>query len=457
MTTEKIANFIARTEYAQIPQEAISGAKKCILDCLGVTLAAHAEPVSKIMTDYVIDMGGKAEAGVIGQNIRTTAAEAALVNGSMAHALDYDDYYGVNFPHATATTLPAVLALAERERSSGRAILEAYILGCEVGVKIGIEISARLLDIGWHSCAILGSLSSAVGGAKILGLGEVEIRRALGIAASEAAGLRRNFGTDTKPLHAGNAGRSGVVASLLAKKGLTADENILDGAFSLSQVLLGKELDLTKVSEGLGAPFFIISPGAGIKPYPSCGTNHRSITAILELIKEYHINADEVAEVECKVPAFVAKMLVYNRPKTGLQGKFSMQYCMAAALLDGEVGLKQFTDEKVLDAESQALIPRVKCVTGIAEGADPLNLPQIVTVKMHDGREYRHQVPYVKGDAQNPMRWEEVKSKFEGCAYPLLSPSDTRRVIELVANLESLDDISDLMEIVTTKAGGSTR
>jgi 2-methylcitrate dehydratase PrpD len=452
VNTAAIANFVAETGYDRIPQEALTSAKWFILDCLGVSLAGSQEPASRIISDYVKDLGGKPEATVIMMGFKTSSPQAALVNGTMAHALDYDDSHP-NFQHATASTLPAVLALAERERISGQAVLEAYILGCDVGSKIGTQIEAKLAELGWHPCGILGSLAASVAASKILKLGKEQIRRALGIAASQAAGLGRNIGTDTKPFHAGNAAKNGVQAAMLAMKGFSADESILDGPKSFPALFARRESDLANLSTQLGSPFSIVSPGIRIKPYPTGGPSHKSISAILDLMEKHGFHAQDVVEIECKVsPQLVRHFQRYSHPRNASQGRFSMHYAVAAALLDGEVTLKQFTDEKVLAPEAQDLMARVKLVeleTEVEEGLSLTDPPQIVTVKLRNGKGYSHQVPFPKGEAQNPMSPEEIRLKFGDCASLVLSPADIDRAAELVLNLERLPNIAGLIDLVS--------
>jgi 2-methylcitrate dehydratase PrpD len=453
MNTEAIANFVAETSYEQIPQAAITNAKLCILDCLGVALAGAQEPPSKIISDYARGLGGKPEAAVIAMGFRTTSAEAAMVNGILAHALDYDDSHP-HFQHATAVTLPAILALAEREGISGKAILESYIIACEVGSKIGTQMVTRLAKLGWHPCGIVGSLAAAVGGAKILKLSNAQIRKALGIAASEAGGLSRNIGTDTKPFHSGNGAKNGVVAAMLALKGFGADESVLEGPHSFPAVFVGKQYDASRLGNKLGSPFSIASQGISrIKPYPTGGPSHKSTTAILALIEQHKIRAQDVAEVECQISPYLVKHFQrYNQPRTGSQARFSMHYAMAAALIDGEVRLKQFTDEKVLAPEAQDLMSRVKLIELEVETTDEQMLgdaPQLVTVKLRDGTVHTHQVQFAKGEAQNPMSLEEVSLKFRDCGRLTLPTSDIDRALELVLNLENLPDITPLMNLVS--------
>lgn len=449
MSTEKIAEFIANTGYKKIPGEAIAIAKMCILDGFGVALAGTQEPAGKIITEYVEHIGGKPVSGVIGGGFKTSSQLAALANGTLAHALDYDDHAITWMGHPTIVLLPSILALAERDHLSGQQILEAYSVGWDVGSKLCSELSIGLFEQGWHPTATVGTLAATAACANLLKLSSKQIRVALGIAASEAAGLRSNFGTDTKPFHAGKAASNAISAVSLAQKGFTASEAILEGPIGFCSVFAKKECNLNALAERLGSPFDILT-SYSIKPYPSCGLTHRCIDAMLHLVKEHQLTPDLVAEVECYTPALARDILLYSRPQTGLQGKFSLEYCTAAALIDREVSLRQFMDEKVQSPIAQGLIPKVKVsyVEG-AEGESLLNIPQAVKVKLLDGPEHFYEVRWPKGYSYNPMTWEEVANKFRDCTEGVLSPGEIDQIIELLSKLESLTSISELMAVAS--------
>lgn len=453
--TEKISHLIVETGYEQIPKEAVLNAKMAILDCLGCILAGSLSDAGKRIIEHVKQLGGKLEATVLAGGFKTSTVQAALANGTLAHALDFDDCAAGKWPgHPTAPILPVVLALGEKLRVSGKEAIEAYILGVEVEGKIGSAIGNKNYELGWHTTSITGTMGASIAAAKILKLTPQEIRMALGIAASEASGLSRNFGTLTKPLHAGIASRNGVEAGLLAKNGFTAHESILEGPNGFSQVLCGgSECDLEEIVTRFGAPFEIVSPGFSIKPYPSCMLTHRCIDAILHLIKKYRISPEDVEEVECKTGAWIAQDLVYFFPRTALEGKFSMQYCMAIALLDGEVGLKQFTDEKVLDPKAQNLIKKVKYVhpEGVTGMAESRRLPESVTVRLRDGRKYQYEVSVARGFPQKPMSQDEVASKYRECASLVLPDEKVELSLKLVSNFEALNNISEIIDVCATK------
>jgi len=450
--TEEIASFIVNTGYSEIPQRAVAIAKRSVLDGIAVALAGSLDPGGRIISQYVRDMGGRPQAGVIGGGFKTSPPEAALANGTLIHALDWDDVSpSWMVGHPTATILPACLALGEVSRASGKELLEAYIVGFEVGSKLGIGIGGRHYEAGWHSTATLGTMGAAAAAAKILKLTAGEVRMALGIAASMAGGLRQNFGTMTKQLHAGIAARNGVVAAMLAKRGFTSDENILETPFGFFRVLGGGgEGDIVRMSQGLGNPFDIISPGVSLKVYPCCSEAHRCIDALFYLVRKHRFSPDDVVEMICHTSGVVPQILIHHSPQTGLQAKFSMEYLMAVALLDGEVSPEQFTDERVQDPRVQELMERVsyRHHEGVT-GMEGLRLPEAVTVRLKNGREYSYQVERARGTPENPLTDEELNSKLRQCARLVLSGEEVETLLELVSGLEELGDISKLASILT--------
>lgn len=444
--TKRLAEFVSETSYQDIPAEAIRCAKGGILDCLGVALAGSVDPASRLITDYVREEGGRPEAGVIGGGFKALASQAAWANGTISHALDYDDY-AISFGgHPTVAILPAVLALGQKYHVSGKEILLAYLVGFEAAIKLGPVCIQHYLK-GWHMTSTLGTIGAVAAASKILNLGNEVIRIALGIAASLASGLKQNFGTMTKPLHAGNASRNGVVAAQLAQKGFTADKAILEAPQGYCKVLAGGvDLDLAKIEEGIGKRFDIVS-GLAMKPWPSCAGTHSSIEAALYLKKEYHITAQTIEDVECRTSAWVPTAAIHSCPKTGVEGKFSTQYCVARAILDGELGLKHFTDEEVMEQTVQELLGRVRY-------AHPEGMPVFgseVVIRLRDGRVLSHRVNSPKGGAEHPMSWEDICSKYRDCASLAISPENVQICLELVSNLESLPDITRLMDVLTFK------
>ena len=446
VSTRKLAEFIVQTGYEQLPKEAVEASKNAILDCIGVALAGSGEEMGKITSSLVGESVGQPVSGVIGGGFRTSPILASLANGTIAHALDYDDII-MGYGHPSVVHVPTILALGEKCKSSGKEALAAYIIGVEVGAKLGGVLGEQHYDKGWHATSTIGSLGAAASAAKLLKLDVKQTRMALGIAASLASGLRENFGTMTKPLHAGNAARNAVIAGLLAEKGYTADESILEGQVGFLKVF-GEDLeyDLEGMCQQLGSPFAVISPGIWLKAYPSCGGTHATIDGALQLRRKYSFQTDEVVEVECTTSKLTPKVLLHHRPKTGLEGRFSLEYCVSAALIDGEL---TFTDERVLAPEIQNFIPKVKYSHPVEIADKGFNdLPRTVTIRLRNGEVLSSKVSIPRGMPGNPLSKEELQSKFNLCAQVVLPAQERAEVIRVVTNLEHLADISSLMDLL---------
>jgi 2-methylcitrate dehydratase PrpD len=370
----------------------------------------------------------------------------------MAHALDFDDVNWSMSGHPTVPLLPAVLALGQAIHASGAEVLLAYTLGFEVEAKVGLGVNPRHYDLGWHATSTLGTLGAAAACAKLLGLDVTKTCMALGIAASTAAGLRQNFGTMTKPLHPGQAAMHGVTAAQLAQRGWTADADILGAPYGFCQLYAGAgQYDLDAIVKRLGNPFELLATGVVIKRYPCCAFTHRALDGILTLVQQHTLSADDVVAVECRVGRPTAEVLIHSRPQTGLEGKFSMQYCMAAALLDKRIGLLSFSDEKVRRPAAQQLFERVTMtVHPEAQHHDTRGeaLPVTVLVTLKDGRRLSAQIQHPKGHPADPLSPAALEEKFEDCAFGVLERPDIRQVIELVQGLEYLGDVGTLMDVL---------
>ena len=446
---ERLAQFVAETEFESIPGEAATQAKRALLDTLGVTLAGCREEGSDIVAQWVRQQGAVQEASVLGHGFRTTAVDAALANGTSGHALDYDDVNVSMRGHPSIPLVPAVLALGEKLAASGRQVITAFVLGFEVEAKAGRAIGGPHYALGWHPTATLGSLGSAAACARLLRLDAQKTAVALAIAASLASGLRQNFGTMTKPLHAGLAARNGITAAELAGRGFSADPQALEGPNGFFRAFTGGDrFDPTKVVEALGDPFDIVSPGIGVKLYPCCYATHRSLDAVLELRQGSEIPLGEIDYVEVGVSRGTLLPLIAEAPTMGLQGKFNLAYCLASALVDGKVTLDSFSDEAVLRPQVQALMAKVRTVEAAEEGPGPIAGWASVRIRLNNGRERSLRVDVPKGDPRRPLSWEELVAKFDDCTRPLLPEEERRQAVELIANLDSLDDVGALMGLL---------
>lgn len=450
--TEQLATFVVDNAFTDVPSQVYARAKEAILDGLGCALVGSPTQGGQTITRYVRQRGEAMHAAVIGSGFKSSAPLAALANGTMAHALDYDDVNWRMSGHPTVPLLPAILALGQEVRASGEEVLLAYALGFEVESKIGLGVNPRHYDLGWHATSTLGALGASMACAKLLRLDVTQTRMALGIAASTAAGLRQNFGTMTKPLHPGQAAMNAVTAAQLSQLGWTADVNILEAPYGFCQLYAGAgRHDLDDIIKQLGNPYELLTSGVAIKQYPCCAFTHRALDAMLALLQQDRLCADDVAAIECRVGRPTTQVLIHTRPRTGLEGKFSMQYCLAAALLDKRIGLLSFSDEKVQRPAAQQLFERITMrlhPEAERQDTDGEALPVTLTVTHKDGRTRSTQIQYPKGHPANPLSPIAMQEKFEDCAFGVLERPAIRQVVELVQGLESVADINTLMDVL---------
>jgi 2-methylcitrate dehydratase PrpD len=445
-TTESLAQWIVATSYADIPAAAYEQAKKSILDFLGTAIQGSTTELGRMIADFTEEQGGTPQARVIGTKIRTAAASAAFANGALGHAEDFDDLGGIGGHPAIVLTPPA-LALAEELHLSGREVLAAWVVGYEVGTRLSTNLHP---DRDWHPTAIFGAMASAVVASKLLRLDVQKTRMALGIAGSQASGLRRNFGTMTKPFHPGHAARSGVVAAKLAAKGFTADPDIIEGRQGFADNFGGAKCNLPAVTKFLGDLYHLVSEGTRIKPWPCCGGNHQTLTGLLDLLRTHTISPDDVELIEHigpNVPCTGA--LLRDEVQEGLEGKFCLRYNIAAAVIDGKVDLDTFTDKRADQGDIQAFMARVRLTRNpdvtlrrphIADGNPEARL----VVKMRDGRVHNTVLApamHLTGDA--------VVDKFRANAAYVFDRERIARPIQLVQRLEAVSDVGELMDAVT--------
>jgi 2-methylcitrate dehydratase PrpD len=265
--TKKLAEFVRAFRFSDIPQEAVEHCKKCMLDCLGSGLGGVGENASRLAIEYVSELGGKPQASVIGTDLKTDVANASLVNGVIAHALDFDDYHGDTVIHATASCLPSILAIAEDRHLSGSDILAALIIGIDISVRLGLGLGSYHYELGWHATSTAGRFGATAGAAKLLNLNTDQIINAFGIAGTQAAGVRQVFGTMTKPFNAGKACMDGVISALLAEKGFTSSDSIIEGELGILDVMTDRP-NKAEILGDLGSKLYVTE--ISFKPYPTC-------------------------------------------------------------------------------------------------------------------------------------------------------------------------------------------
>ncbi len=440
--TAALAAFVAGLRPRDVPEPVREQVRRAFLDTLAVALAGASEPCARITADYARKLAAVPEATLFGLGVRTAAAEAALVNGTAAHALDYDDVSEAMMGHPSAPLVPAIVASAERAGASGEEATLAYVAGFEVQARLGRMLGPSHYARGWHPTSTLGTLGAAAAASRIFGLDEHRTSMALGMACSLAAGCRQQFGSMTKPLHAGVAARNGVTAALLAADGLTADPTAIEAPLGFGRLYGGDGLDVDRGLHGLGETWLILEPGIGVKKYPCCYATHCALDAALELRGLHGERVAAARAVEVVAPQGALAPLIHDRPATGLEGKFSMPYCVAAALTDGDVRLATFSDEAVMRPEVRRLMERVRVRE--EPRREGVRTPFYAELRLDLGdMQVRAFVDTPRGDPRKPLTWGELVDKFRDCAAGL-PPARTERALSQIEKLDRLERVADL-------------
>ena len=445
--TAKIADFVVSTKYENIPPKALETVKTAARDCLGVALAGSQEEDARICAEIARQEHAKEETTVIGQRFKTSALNAALANGTAAHAMDFDHSFTL-MGQPTAPIIPAIFALGESLGASGRQIIEAYVVGFEVTAKLVHSLRDTTHD-GWHAPSSLGSFGAGAACAKLLGLNRAQVEMALGMTASMAGGLVANFGTMTKPLHVGLGARNGILAAKLAAGGYTANAKAIESGFGFYEIFHRNTPIQEKSIEELGQSYALLSDGIRIKPYPCGGLTHQVIDSILEFRAKHGLTAEMIESVDVDVVKHTFDRIVFRVPQTGIQGKFCMPYLVARALIDGKVSLHAFTDSAVRDQHVLKLAERVqmKLDTSLKK-TDAAGRPCRVTVRTKNGQVYSREAQHAKGGPEFPLTEDELREKFTECARQVLDESATRRALETIETLEAQEDIRSLCRLL---------
>ena len=447
--TARLGDFVSE---AAPPAGARGRAAIAVLDTVGVTLAGASEPASEIVRHVVASESSDACA-VLGTPVRASMSGAALANGTAAHALDYDDMCFVSLAHPSAPLVPAVLAAAEAEGASGRAMLDAYVVGFEIEARLGRLMNPRHYQRGWHCTSTLGTIGAAAAAGRLLGLDARTAGHALAIAASEASGVKENFGTMVKPLHAGLAARNGVLAALLAKGGMTASDLALDGPQGLLHAMDSEGHALPDAIADLGARWEILDSGITVKLYPSCAGTHPSLDAILDLRRREGLTAGDVERIDIDVDSIVPTILIYDRPATGLEGKFSLPFCAAAAVVFGRVGIDTFETATLTHPEVTSLMSRVamRVDPALDLGAPPLTHAR-VRIGLRDGRVLVEQARGARGYPERPPSDAELDAKFLACASRALPQSAAERALGLLRKIDEIENVRTLASCLQNSA-----
>jgi len=383
---------------------------------------------------------------VLGTSARVSATGAALANGTAAHALDFDDMCFVSLAHPSAPLVAAILAAAELVGAPGRLVLDAYVVAFEIEARIGRVMNPRHYQRGWHCTSTIGTIGAAAAAARVLALDANVTAHALAIAASEASGLKENFGSMAKPLHAGLAARNGVLAALLARQGLTASARALDGPQGFLAAMDAERAAMGADVADLGVRWEIVETGITMKLYPSCAGTHPAIDAVLDLRRRAGVTPADVDRIDVDVDSVTPTVLLYTRPASGLEAKFSMPFCLAAAVVDGHVGIDTFDPSRLEDPRLVAMMPRVTMrVDPALDGLAPPLTQARIALRLRDGRVLTAVANGARGYPDRPASDDEMHAKFLGCARRALSESSAHAALEGLQRFDRVDDVRTIL------------
>lgn len=458
--TAYVAEWVLGLAYESLPNLVRRQALEHIYDGYGLALSARHEESHKIIRKYVESQGGDRAVGIWGTSQRVSASLAALVNGLAIHALDYDDtqlstnpasVYGL-LTHPTAPVLAAAAAVAEMVGASGKDLITAYVGGVEVACRLADAMYPRHYNDGFHSTGTVGALGAVAAAGKLLELDESQMRIAFGIAAPLGGGYRENFGTMTKPLHAGIAASAGVTAAWLAREGFTASDSILEAARGFFSAAAGG-YERERVQGRLGNPYYFEDPGVSIKPYPCGSLSHPALDGILSMIYEYDIHPERVVEVVAYTNSAMLNALIYRYPKTDLEAKFSLAFLLAAAVLFRRVGIHEFRDDIVHRDDVHAMIGRCH------HRSDPeidkrgfQHMETRIVITLDDGRNLERTEWRASGHPKKPMSAKQLQAKFAECASMTLTPEETERASQRIWRLETLNSVGAVHEALIPRS-----
>lgn len=456
MLLERLSERALGVRLDDVPAEGLATARLALLDTIGVTLAGASEPCTRI-AERALGAASRGPASLFGRLGRVSPLDAATINGTASHALDFDDCSNSLGGHPSAPVVPALWALAELEGASGAAVLDAYVTGVEVETKIARAVNFHHYEKGWHPTATLGTFGAAAASAKLLKLDAPAFTRALAIACSMASGLKANFGTMTKPFHVGQCARNGLYAALLAREGLSANPGAMEDPQGFLMVFNGAgTFDAERMVDAFAAPFDLMEPGIAFKRHPCCASTHPAVDALLRIMSEHALKASDIAAIRSWTHPRRLRHTNRPNPQSGLDGKFSVQYVLARAALDGSVRLDHFDDASVHDPRVRAFMARIVAEPhpeAVMETTEHFFADVEVTTT--SGERFRTYVDRPLGrDRAHPLPPGAIEVKFRDCVAPVIE-DDAARAIE--AAILALDEQPDIRAIGETMRAGLRR
>jgi 2-methylcitrate dehydratase PrpD len=451
--TAEIAAFVADAAYRSIPAAVVARAKDSFLDTLGIAIAGAVEPGGRIALQYATRAAGAAQASLIGGDMKVPARAAAAANGTLAHIVGFSDFSVPNVLHPSVAVLPAVWAMGEAQGADGKALIVAHVAGIEVSCKIGRILTPAFTQRGFHPCAVVGTFGAAAASAKLARLDAEKTASALGIAGVRAAGIKVSLGTMSKAYAVGNAAEGGVAAAELAALGFTGATDVLEGRDGFFQTF-GAGVAPAGLSPLLGRPYEFEAPGITIKPYPACTRSHPAIDAALQIAAQGDFAVEDIDAIECEVAPAVLQVVKVADPRNPMEAKFSLPFCLSAALVERKVVMETFSDATLGDPRVQALMKRVRprAVPALAARGD---FAARVTVRLKDGATHAAATDRNLWDAPGvagPEKRRQLLDKYASCAGRVLGDRAIRETIAIVDALEEERSMERLMRIVRAAA-----
>ena len=444
--SEHLVEFVTQIRYEILPRKVIKWTKLCLLDFLGsIYSGANAKP-SKILKEITLNLGGNPESTIIGTQEKTISLFAALCNAGAGHVVEMDDLHRTSILHPGATIIPAALAIAEREKKTGKDLILAIIAGYEVAIRIGEAVGPSHYEF-WHTTGTCGTFGAAIAAGILLELDNDQLIDALGSAGTQSAGLWEFLvdGAMSKQLHTGKAAMNGILDAVLAKKGFTGAKKILEGEkgfframstdYNLDKILMDMNPNLEELK--------IMS--VSIKPYASCRHTHSSIDATLRIIKKHDLKPDDIQKININIYSAALDLLKNITPTTPYAAKFSLPYCVASAIKYRNVGLANFTSQSIDDPEIQHLMTLIRINKDPELNVEyPKKWPAVVELQTQLGNKIITKVEYPKGDPENPMTPEEIIEKFMELSGSVISRTHKNWLIQQILTLENITDINTL-------------
>lgn len=432
----RIAAWSSALAYDDVPGAVLAAAKRAILDTAGVSLAAAPTALVRRVHEHACGTYAPGPAGMLGLPGRLSPVGAALVNGTAAHALDFDDTSYTGIMHGSAVVLPAALAATDAVGGDGRRLLEAFVAGSEVAYAIALACGTRHYRAGWWSTATFGVFGAAAAAARALGMPAAESGVALALAGMQASGQKAIFGTDAKPLAAGLAAATGVEAALLARHGVAGPLAVLEARCGFVQLMNDGRVDGAEIDR-LGSVWRLVQPGVFVKQYPVCSGAHAAAEMTQQLLRENRLTGDDVRRVVCEVSPVVAMSLVYDRPATPQEAQFSLPFAIGAMLTHGELGIDSLSSETLRDPRMRAAMAKVEMRRVDTLHSDEAPEGARVTVVTQRGAEFRGQLDQPTGMPARPLADARLHAKFLRCAAAGGVPSP--RAERLLAHLVALE------------------